>query len=77
MLPRLWRVPAARKQDTDSEMSLQPHVARLNPCGNMWGKPPGAKGSVLMGLEVLVICHLSCAFALSQTPWENELWRTL
>lgn len=37
----------------------QPHLARLITCGNVWERPLGIKGSVLLGLGVLIICHLS------------------
>lgn len=59
----------------------QPYVARLGHYGNMWGKPQGVKGSVLVELGVLITHRLSLeeltVTALPRALLENGLWSVL
>lgn len=55
--------------------------ARLGHYGNMWGKPQGVKGSVLVELGVLITHRLSLeeltVTALPRALLENGLWSVL
>lgn len=60
----------------------QPHMARLGHYGDVWGRPQGAKGSVLVELGVLITRRrLSLeeltVTALPQALLENVLWSVL
>lgn len=57
--------PAARDRQTDRQMDRQ--IARMSTASygqtgsldNVWERPQGAKGLVLMELGMIIICHLS------------------
>lgn len=74
--PRTCSFALERAQQRETGMDNE-NVARVDPCGCVWGRSQGAKGSVLMGLGALIICHLSweeptCDFALPQPRWSSR-----
>lgn len=53
-----WREPAAREQNIDREVSPA-SWGLIEYLWQVWERPQGVKGSVLLGLGVLIMCHLS------------------